>query len=328
MRLGEQSHQSGVLADPPDPLLVELDRVVVPARLDVGGPQEPGNDDEVRIHRHDPLVALHRLLVLAQEVVGPTQADRHREGERIQVVRSLQRFVGLLQAPHRHQVLAVPVMHRRVAGVQLDGALELRLGSRKVPLVDELGVSPRRAGLGHARLQLEGLPGGLLDPLVGFIGRQVSVPAQQAVGIRQTRVGEGVVRIEGDGLLEALDARSEAVGPPTVAQKPALQIKLVRLHHVGVAANERWSRLTGLPYELGAQMFDDLAGDLLLNREDVGHFAIVALSPDLESVTDIDQLDRDPHAIIAHPHAALQHRAHVQEVADLAHVLGGILELE
>ena len=51
------------------------------------------------------------------------------------------------------------------------------------------------------------------------------------------------------------------------------------------------------------------ADDLILNREDVRHFAVVALGPEMVSVGGLDQLRGDADAVTGAAHAAFQHVA-------------------
>ena len=65
-----------------------------------------------------------------------------------------------------------------------------------------------------------------------------------------------------------------------------------------------------------------LLGDLGLHGEHVHGGPVPALRPDMGARGRVDQLGRDPHLVALPLDRALQHVAHVQRLADLAHVGG------
>ena len=73
----------------------------------------------------------------------------------------------------------------------------------------------------------------------------------------------------------------------------------------------------------------DVLRDLLLDREDVLHLAVVARRPEAVAGADVGELHRDPEAVARLADAAFQDRAHVQQLgADPAHVHRPVLVLE
>src|SRR5262249_54244878 len=62
-------------------------------------------------------------------------------------------------------------------------------------------------------------------------------------------------------------------------------------------------------------------GDLILNRENVRHLAIVALRPEVISVGGVDELRRHANAASRAPNAPFQDRLHRQRLGDPANVL-------
>ena len=62
------------------------------------------------------------------------------------------------------------------------------------------------------------------------------------------------------------------------------------------------------------------AGDLVLNREDVSHFAIVPLGPEMVAVGDVDELCGDANPPAGAPHATLEHRGDVELLTDAAEI--------
>ena len=59
---------------------------------------------------------------------------------------------------------------------------------------------------------------------------------------------------------------------------------------------------------------------LVLEREDVGILAIVALGPDMAAGLAVYQLRIDPYVVAGAAHGALQHVAHTELARDLADV--------
>ena len=65
---------------------------------------------------------------------------------------------------------------------------------------------------------------------------------------------------------------------------------------------------------------DDLAGDLVLDLEDVGELAVVALRPDVAAAAAIDQLGGNPHPISGLTDAAFEDVAYPEFAAHLSEV--------
>ena len=65
---------------------------------------------------------------------------------------------------------------------------------------------------------------------------------------------------------------------------------------------------------------DDPVRDFVLDREDVGQVAVVALGPEMPAVAGIDELRGDAHAVAGAADRAFEHRAHAKLAADGADV--------
>src|SRR5262249_4606948 len=65
---------------------------------------------------------------------------------------------------------------------------------------------------------------------------------------------------------------------------------------------------------------DNVAGDLVLNGEDVLKGAVVALGPDMMAARGINKLCIDAHAVAGFAHAAFKDVADAEIAADFAHV--------
>ena len=72
--------------------------------------------------------------------------------------------------------------------------------------------------------------------------------------------------------------------------------------------------------ELDRQRFDDLLHHLVLDGEDVGQLAVVALGPQMAAARGVDELRGDAHAVAGLADAAFEHEAHAELAADLLHL--------
>jgi hypothetical protein len=57
--------------------------------------------------------------------------------------------------------------------------------------------------------------------------------------------------------------------------------------------------------------------NVILDREDIVHFSVIGIGPELESIRDVDELNRDPHPTRRHPDTSLDYRYHMQSLSDL-----------
>src|SRR5262245_26466693 len=98
---------------------------------------------------------------------------------------------------------------------------------------------------------------------------------------------------------------------------PGQEIKLVSVEIVGRTSLDRLLFLRQKPDLEGR---DDRLRDFVLEREDVGELAVVALRPDVIAPYPIDQLGSDAHAPTRLAHAALDDVADVELPGDPGHV--------
>ena len=110
------------------------------------------------------------------------------------------------------------------------------------------------------RVLVEGVGGRLLHALEGFFGREIPEERDEVVGARERRVGEGVVRIQHDRLLECLGALHHV--PHAVVVDPP-QVCLLRL---GILP---WGGCRVPRGEPDTDLLRDGPGDVLLKCEDV-----------------------------------------------------------
>ena len=125
-------------------------------------------------------------------------------------------------------------------------------------------------------------------------------PGQRIAGIE---LGCGPEQVE-----PGRDARSSPID-----QRAAPQIELIRLDIRRRLCDQPIAFATreGHPQSLG-----DRLRNLILHVEDVFQLAVVALGPQLIAIGHLAQLHGDAHAIPRPPHAAFEHRRHVQLLAD------------
>ena len=113
---------------------------------------------------------------------------------------------------------------------------------------------------------------------------------------REAGVGLGIAGIERDRLIEERNGLLErlAVYTPPKQKLPPAQEGVVRLDVADTAGAEKscFGRA-----KLHLQRVDDLERDLVLQRENVGEIAVVALAPEMPAGSRVDQLRSDPDAI-------------------------------
>ena len=117
-------------------------------------------------------------------------------------------------------------------------------------------------------------------------------------------MGVGIVGVERQGAVEQ-KLRLGIVGRGrAVVQHLAGEHALVG-HHVG--GGLAVGALVGGGLDPAGQGGRDGGGDLVLDGEDVGELAVVALGPDVAVGRGVDQLDGDAHPVAGLAHAALDH---------------------
>jgi hypothetical protein len=131
--------------------------------------------------------------------------------------------------------------------------------------------------------------------------------------------------IEVDCPIEVTQSRPEALLGPLLPQKTPLQIVVVGFERLRLRA--RGGRALR-PEHLHLQRPLNRRRDLLVNSKDVRELAFIALRPEMTSVGDVNELHRDADTTPRLADAALQHLAHVEQLAHFANVPGGVLELK
>ena len=87
-------------------------------------------------------------------------------------------------------------------------------------------------------------------------------------------------------------------------------------------------RLLFLGQELELQGRHDCLGNLILDGEDIGEVAVVAVGPDMVAGLAVDQLGVDPHPVAGLADAAFEHMGDIELARDLADIESLALERE
>ena len=174
-------------------------------------------------------VLVDGLFVPPREVEDESEVGVDGEGQRLEPLRALQFTDGLVEPSPRDQVHAVPVVRRRVAGLDGQGPVEFGLGARPVPVVQHLHQAQRRVGLDQRVVDPQGLDGRGPRLRHGLGRRPPAVVAEDGVAVGQPRIRPRVLRVFLDGLLEIADGLLHRGGGALLPEMTALQAQLVRL---------------------------------------------------------------------------------------------------
>jgi hypothetical protein len=280
--------------------------------------------DEVGLQAQALARQADRLVVVAADelrVGGDAAIDRCAGVARAQPERPARREVAVFPTAAIGQRQPIEALGQREAGIELQG--ELELGQAVVEATGEQqGVAqrmmcPRVLAVGANRRPRRALGdrhGGrhVLPTHVGGEGMAGRQHAQRLA----------VVGIDADRLLEQR-LRHDIVLPrdaPVVGQSP----------HDEVPGIEAVGRATpGVRAFRGVELRldggHDGLRDLVLDGEDIGQRAIVALRPDMAAGGDRIELGGDSHAIARLADAALHDIAHAEFAADLGEMDGAVL---
>jgi len=125
------------------------------------------------------------------------------------------------------------------------------------------------------------------------------------------------MRIEFDRSLEHLSRKLYALACPPLEEFPRTKIKLICLH----VFRRRFKETTLLALgERKTQRVNDIAGNFILDREDVFDLFVEPMRLQLITIPRVDELDGDADAVPSSPDAALKKRIHTKSSPDLAHI--------
>ena len=140
---------------------------IVRTQVAVGHAEPDQADDEVGLEPLDQAGELRGLFVSASEMTGPRHAGGDDRRHRVQLAAALGLVDRLVEAAFGGEPDRIPEARVRVAGVELDGAVERLPRRREVP-APQLRVTECRVRLGQVRIQFEGPPRRRHGSLQGF----------------------------------------------------------------------------------------------------------------------------------------------------------------
>src|SRR5205814_7143917 len=136
-------------------------------------------------------------------------------------------------------------------------------------------------------------------------------------------IGQGVSGVLRDRRLEVLDPLRDVRLRAAVPREAALEVQVVGAE-IGAVPDR--GRVAEILQESRAERVDDGARDLVLDRENVGQLAVVALRPERPPVPYAGVLGRDAEPGAGAAHRAIEHGADVEPSAERAYVLAPPLE--
>ena len=210
-----------------------------------------------------------------------------------------------------------------------DFGVELECGGeRGVGFVaPALGREPPRhgqTGLGDAGIERQGFlrgRGAVVGDPVDRIG-----PEQVSLGKCQQRPGLGIFRVDFRRALAQADDGLLSAQVAEIALDPGLPRHQQEVVSLGAVRSAPFDRLLFSGQQPEPQRADDRLGDFVLDGEDVGQVAVVALGPDMIAGGAVDQLRADAQPIAGLADAAFDEVADAQLASDRADV--GRLTLE
>ena len=191
--------------------------------------------------------------------------------------------------------------------------LEFIFRRRPLPLVPEADVREADARFGKLRVELQGFHGRRLGAQKGGARRHHAIARHQRVAVGQPCVGERVVRIERDGLLEVFDALAQVFFGAPVPVVAAFEVELISGGVFGVAPRQPLLLCAG---ELQPQVLGDLRGHLLFNVTNVTKRVADLAAPEVRAVERVNQLGLDDDPFAALQDAPDEHGADVQLAPD------------
>src|ERR1700691_2171449 len=195
----------------------------------------------------------------------------------------------LLPASECAEVFGVPLVGRGIVGVELQRFLELRFTPGKIPVVAHLVTTQNGMRMREGRVQLHGPAGSRIGFRIEFAGINPK-KRYYRIGVGKPGVGQSVSGVFGDGLIEIGDGGPQVRKRPLVPGVAPFQIQRVSLRIPGALIDDL---LPSCRAERGPQLSCNVARDLLLQRDEVGVLAGVAVSPDFGVVPNVGKLRAD-----------------------------------
>ena len=192
--------------------------------------------------------------------------------------------------------------------IEFESSFKFLFGMWPVQVVSPEQCAERGMRLGQRRVNLYCFESGGFCQRKDFVGRAEIVGRQIEVGVRHARIGGRIGWVQADGISEIFDCLRQRVSGILTPEITTLEIGLVGFIVFRVVAGSR------LMLRRGCQPFRDIARQLLLQGEDVGHRAPVLLSPELAVIGGVDQFGADHQHVSLPTDSAGDHAADSQVV--------------
>ena len=141
----------------------------------------------------------------------------------------------------------------------------------------------------------QGALGGFLGLGHSLVGRKMPIVLVHVVE-SQAAVGQGIVGIDSDGLIEIVNARIKTFFGELVGVVLALEIEPIGFRIVRRAFRQL---LLILCRKLRAQTLRNFPCDITLNRQQVGHLPVILLAPQLFAIANVIEFDVDSEIVAA-----------------------------
>ena len=247
--------------------------------------QHPVGGREVRVQLDRVIGLFEGGLEVVPEQVNQREVARHDRGDGIERLRLQHLVERLVQASQRHQAgHRVPMVGRRIGGIEADRELELAVGALPVPVLRGLHVRQggmRFGGTGVEHDRRRGA-GGRFRPDFGRSGH--AVVRQKPVSIGQAAVGERILAVLDDGALEEVDSLAETLLGPLIQVIAALEAQVAGGEILGQPAAAK-----GAGRAVRLELLDDGVRDRLL-RGEIGGRRIEGLRPGVRAARAIDEM--------------------------------------
>src|SRR5258708_1004715 len=113
--------------------------------------------------------------------------------------------------------------------------------------------------------------------------RSLTPVVKQVVTVRQPGVGESIIWIHTNRLLEVIGTLLQTLFRPLPPEESSFQVKLIRSRRSTVAVQDLVLLATG---EADSQICGNIPRELPLQSRDVGHVPLVLLPPELRPAAD------------------------------------------
>src|SRR5215813_3270850 len=220
------------------------------------------------------------------------------------------------------QIHSIPFMPRRQIRIELQCSFEVLFSFRTTALM-RCSAPQRRMWFGEAWIERQGLFG--CSSKFGVAFRvQIAFSAAHQVIVSQPSVGQSILRIECNSLLEVLQGRFVTGRGSFVQKKGPSEIGFLRGWGHWPQPGELFFALRS---ELRMHFAGNIMGDGALQSQRVAQVAFVLLGPQVSVVGNANQLCRDSYFAAGSGYCAFKDGVDPQFMGDLPQRLAGGLVL-